>query len=274
MNGVKILPVIVLYNSILEEQNTYKSLLKSECWDKYIVYDNSDTNIKNKIEDPRAIYIRDINNSGLSKAYNIAASYAKAMGYEWLLILDQDSYFPTDSYMAYRIAIENNKGISLFAPRLIYKFNKPFSPSKLCCGFPIVKRLDEGIYSLHKYVPVNSGMCFSIKEFDKCGGYDENLQLDFTDIRFIDKFKEYNDSFYLLDCNVIQSFSNEVKDYCKLLSRYKQYLRDASNYPNKGTIRKISLFVLVLKHTLSLTLKTKKNAFISYYINHYLFKKK
>lgn len=274
MDEAKILPVIVLYNSNLEEQYTYRTLLKCNNWDKYIVYDNSDWNKNNRINDPRIIYIRDSRNSGLSKAYNVAAKYAKIMGYEWLLLLDQDSSFPINSYNIYKEAIKNNRHICLFAPRLTYKLNKPFSPSWLCCGISIAKRFTEGVYSLNSVIPVNSGMCISVREFCRCGGYDENLKLDFTDVRFIDKFKRYNKIFYLLDCDVSQSFSNEVKDSDKLIFRYKQFLFDAICYERTNIICNIRVFFLVLKHTLALIFKTKKSIFIPLYINYYLFKKK
>ncbi len=268
MNSIKILPVIVLYNSKLQDQLTYKSILKDKRWNNFVVYDNSSLDIYNTyIQDDRAIYYRDKRNSGLSAAYNYAAIVSKKFNYNWLLILDQDTLFPENAYYEYLHAIETHPCINLFVPNIELSNGTPFSPSKKYFMNIRGVKLDVGIYNLNDYMPVNSGICVNIKEFQKCGGYNEKIHLDFTDYNFIDRFKKYNAIFCVINITALQSFSNEEKKTSILIMRFKQYTSDTYNYiKTLDFISKIKVIVLFVKHTTALTIRTKNACFYTYII--------
>ncbi|MBQ5477529.1 MAG: glycosyltransferase [Bacteroidaceae bacterium] len=254
---MKILPVIVLYNALLGEQKSYLSLLRDCRWREFVVYDNSPESFVQKISDERAVYVRDSSNGGLSKAYNKAAEIAREKGYEWLLLLDQDTTFPdgaTDEYL--RLADEVSAQ-TIIAPGLVSSDGKHLSPCRRgFFGKSVAGNLKSGFYPLGKAMPVNSGTCLRISEIYRCGGYDARLHLDFVDFDFIGRFAKTFASakLQLMDSVAIQDFANDTADAEKMLIRYKSFLNDARRNPESLTV--------VLRHTLSLTLRTKKLCFI------------
>ena len=82
-----------------------------------MVYDNSllDYQSHEKLGG-NIIYIHDRRNSGVSKAYNIASDYAIKNGYNWILLLDQDTFFPPGSIEKYIESKHIYKQYLLFAP--------------------------------------------------------------------------------------------------------------------------------------------------------------
>jgi len=254
---VKILPVIVLYNALLGEQTSYLSLLRDCRWREFVVYDNSPESFVQKISDERAVYVRDSSNGGLSKAYNKAAEIAREKGYEWLLLLDQDTTFPdgaTDEYL--RLA-DAASAQTVIAPRLVSSDGKHLSPCRRgFFGKSVAGNLKSGIYPLGEAMPVNSGTCLRIGEIERCGGYDARLHLDFVDFDFIGRFAKIFASakLQLMDSVAIQDFANDTADAEKMLIRFKSFLNDSRTHPESLTV--------VLRHTLSLTLRTKKLCFI------------
>ena len=201
--------------------------------------------------------MRDSSNGGLSKAYNKAAEIAREKGYEWLLLLDQDTTFPdgaTDEYL--RLA-DAASAQTVIAPRLVSSDGKHLSPCRRgFFGKSVAGNLKSGIYPLGEAMPVNSGTCLRIGEIERCGGYDARLHLDFVDFDFIGRFAKIFASakLQLMDSVAIQDFANDTADAEKMLIRFKSFLNDSRTHPESLTV--------VLRHTLSLTLRTKKLCFI------------
>ncbi len=112
--------VIVVYNTKLETSESFQSVegmrRKGTTLD-LIVYDNSPTP-QQPIEPPglRITYFHDPENSGVSKAYNVAAAHATALRKEWILLLDQDTTLPPDLLEAYQSEIARHPGIKLVRP--------------------------------------------------------------------------------------------------------------------------------------------------------------
>ncbi len=116
MNYDQIQFVIVLYNVDIEESETFQSfvmpLLKFGC--SLFIYDNSPIRQTSKIlaDTKEIVYVHDAHNSGLSKAYNVAAAHARNNNKKYLLLLDQDTLFPESSlniYIdAFRLVCEKN----------------------------------------------------------------------------------------------------------------------------------------------------------------------
>ena len=272
LTDMKILPVIVIYNSVLQEQLTYKTLLTDRRWDKFVVYDNSSNDYcSSTIEDERAIYIRDKNNSGLSTAYNFAAKIALNEGYDWLLILDQDTCFSDNAYLYYTNAITDNPNVKLFAPIITLNNGSPFSPSKRTHMGMRGIIVQDGVLSLHDYMPVNSGLCVHIPDYIKCGGYNEKIHLDFSDFCFLDRFEKYNKTFCVIKLHAFQTFSNNETNVKVLLNRYDQYINDFFNYfKTKRASEYFCLILSFIKHTMALSIKTKSLCFLIHIIKKYI----
>lgn len=269
---VKILATIVLYNEPLYDTPTYKSLLKNSGLFIF-VYDNSPIRQQNtfKSED-NLFYIHDGSNGGVSIAYNAAAKYAIQNGFEWILLLDQDTLFPEGTLEKYYAAIKNHSSEKLFAPHLMLDNNTHFSPSLYRNKRGQSVLLREGIHPLPMYSPVNCGMCIHLKSFWLAGGYNEAVRIDYADFQFIERFASVCPHFCLVDVVAVQSFSNEEKDMKKMSSRFLLYLESIRGCERKNVYENICYLYVVFRHTIALTVRTCNLFFIKVFFKKYLFK--
>lgn len=260
-----IFPIIVLYRCQLSEACTYQSLLKDAPIRAFMVYDNSPQDFIQEEMPPNAVYIRDYSNKGISVAYNHAARYAQANNYSRILVLDQDTTFAPDALQAYAQADRN---IPLWAPSVISTSGMPLSPACIDHLRMKAENLEYGVYSLNHYFPINSGMCISLDYFVKAGGYDENVQLDFSDFQFLRKLRREHPQFQLLPTKALQDFSNENKDLKSQKERYRRYLKDARQCKICDRKERIQHKYSVLLHTLSLSWRFHSAAFLGMYFSH------
>lgn len=236
-----VLATIVLYNTSLEHSVTFQSLSKAlECSSGKLdvfVYDNSPIQMyAGQTYDAWNIhYKHDPMNSGISKAYNLALRQAKKLGKQWLLLLDQDTFFPINSLEIYASAIDRDPGIGLFAPRLT-SHSRIISPFRYRSGKgEILESAETGTYSLKKFMPVNSGILINAQDFESCGGYDECFPLDYSDLAFMKRLYEVNPEFLVLPLTCEHEFSGFVNSekhptlkrfrlFCESTIRYKQII--------------------------------------------------
>ena len=202
----KIFLVIVIYKIKISDCVTLKSILNAEHSNNIdvLIYDNSPVDnkieFKNFIEKNKSscinfIYHSDKMNPGVSKAYNYAASIANTMQSDWILILDQDSKLPENTFKEYKNCLHNFPEISLIAPILVTN-NIVVSPSvfKYRRGF-LPNKLSPGIQSLKNLSPLNSGLMIKLNLFQLVGGYNEKVPLDYSDFAFIERIKKYGNKF-------------------------------------------------------------------------------
>jgi len=96
--------VLVLYKHSIEDSKTIITLNSQVPKDTFLfVYDNSPKIQYEKNSflygNFRVSYFHDVDNRGLSYAYNYALKKANKLGFSWLLLLDQDTTF-TDQYIS------------------------------------------------------------------------------------------------------------------------------------------------------------------------------
>lgn len=271
MGQNQILICLVIYNEVINNTKAYKSLVIHNVNNTFI-YDNSTDILLNKNSSTSKGYFHDSYNSGLSKAYNFAAKYAKDKGYKWILLTDQDTFFPENAIEIYYNAIENNPDIKLFLPRVKIGNGGFMSPVKSIHYFSkIAMQCPLGIINPEKYSIINSGLCINIDAFFKVGGYNEKVWLDFADIQFIERFANKYDKAYVLDLECIQSFSNEEQDISQKINRYKLFCNSIKHYESTNRFNKFWIFCIVLKRALSLSRQSKSfkpfSIFAKYYIS-------
>lgn len=268
----QILAVIVLYKCILKESASYQTLLKESDLDLY-VYDNSPN--RQDIDLRNVKYVHDAKNSGLSVAYNRAAEYALLNGYQWLLLLDQDTTFPFGSLDLYLSAMLKYPDIQMFAPVHRIKTGKYISPTHYFCkGSRPTKKLFNGILSFEQVSPINSGLLISLSSFYNVGGYDEKVVLDFSDIRFIEKYKKKYSCFYVIPGIVcLQDFSIEEHNVEKLMNRFQIFLNCALACKRESVFDRFGYLYVTAKRAIHLVLLTRKLMFLKIYISSYLFNK-
>ncbi len=274
--------ILVLYNERLKDSKTFnsikRSLLEAACFSSYLfVYDNSPES--QDIDDCKGVfsgitYISDVDNGGLSIAYNKGVKLAEKLNYHWVILLDQDTDFEKMYLGTLSKAIEDHPKINLFAPQLKLYNGVQFSPIRyfLKKGHPCT--LDKNkAYSLKKYSPVNSGLAIKVNEFSLSGGYVDNVKLDFADFQFNERFRKRNDVFFLLDAIGVQNFSNDEENLQKLANRFTIFL-DCARACEKTTVCDyIGYFYATSRHCYGLVRKTKKIKFLKIYFQNYLFKK-
>lgn len=270
----KILYVLVIFGCTVEQSRSFQTLIahhKDEVCNTFI-YDNSP--IVQTTGYKVAAYVHDISNSGLGKAYNEACNFAIANGYEWLLLLDQDTNFPYNALQYYKKAISVKS--EMIVPR--HKVSNGFylSPtpykmktSKLQIQAPV------GLVNFKDYAPINSGMMVTAKSFMKVGGYDETVWLDMSDICFIEKYKKYYSSFYVMPEVICQqAFSGFDVNPQKIFKRFCIYLECSRNFPRSTFVDTLSLLITTLRPTLSRTLKERSLRYLNAYFCIYVLGKR
>lgn len=273
---MKVLVILVLYKTTVCDSVAYNTLIDSINFTKiddisFFVYDNSplphDYTNNNRISK----YIHDPLNSGLSKAYNIGALYAKENNFNYILLSDQDTSFDKSFFKLIIEPINKNKDVKIFAPILILKNSSNFSPTlyKYKRGHP-VSLIPNQKYSLNKYSPVNSGMLIDLDFYLSVGGYNEKVRLDFADFQFIERARKKTKYFYLVDTKCLQDFSNDILDVNALLNRFQLYCESAKNCYSPTVLDKVQYFYAVLRHALGLTIRTKRFDFIKIFFKKYL----
>lgn len=275
-----LLIVIVKYNRDLEECESFNSIKKIEHGEKeklaVFVYDNSP--VAQKISAHKSlniIYFQDPENPGVSKAYNAGVEYARQHQKKWVLLLDQDTSLPCDILENYCQAIKENPKLKLFAPILRLKNGKIFSPSRYRFkrGFFLNKIL-AGTHSLYELAPVNSGIMVEVETFLKVGGYNEAVQLDFSDFQFIERFRKIFQSFYVIDVECEQDFSDDEISYKSQYVRFKYFCSGALNIEEKSFWDWLQYNSVVFVRAFRLTLRYGKLGFIGTYLNDFLFSSK
>lgn len=225
--------VIVLYKQKLASSRAYISLKKAEhsiCNPVYWVWDNSPDRDDTLLTSDHLLYQHHPENIGVSKAYNEAGIVAKTLNKQWMLLADQDSYFPESTFIEADKAMQQNRHITVFS-LLMKDDHGIISPFQWKAGRGFrVKYLRPGIHSTKEWCIINSGMLITRELLEKCGGYDERFPLDLSDVVFFDKVKNHCESFFLLPLIAQHSLSNDDPDFKNVLSRFQAYSMSLMRY--------------------------------------------
>ncbi|KIM09182.1 MAG: hypothetical protein KU28_00630 [Sulfurovum sp. PC08-66] len=236
------------------------------------VYDNSPI-AQSAPEVPNLFYEHDSLNSGVSRAYNQAYKKAKELGVDALLLLDQDSKFSTTMLEKYFLLYEKYGKDYIYAP-IVCDENKTkvYSPAYLNHFVGKAQRFNEfgykELYSLDGKSVINSGLMIPMAAFQKIGGYNEKLKLDFSDVYFIEKYKEINENIVLVDLYLEHTLSgDEGKDFAREYNRFRYY---CSASRELGLSLKKKVIWSPIRRLLRLILKYRMLSFIKIFYSYYL----
>jgi rhamnosyltransferase len=240
--GELMLAVLVLYQQSLEQSVTFQSLsagLREESAPlQLLVYDNSPT----PVGKPGSVahrgwdvcYVHDPSNPGVSRAYVEGARIAANHSKQWLLLLDQDTWFPPDVLSRYVASIQQHPEVRLFAP-ILRGGSHILSPCRyrFRLGSPL-SLVSPGLHSLAGLSVLNSGTCVAVKDYLELGGHDVRIALDFADHEFIDRFKRKHDRFVVIDAECAHDFFGvTTQSTAGRLTRFGHYCRGAK-FSGKG----------------------------------------
>lgn len=253
-----ILIVLVVYEKNLKETVFYQSLILALPSLDFFIYDNSKSSQIKDICLPNLFYVHDISNPGVSKAYNEAAKYATLRNKKAILLLDQDSGFSAENIIEYLEKYRTYGDDFIYAPLVVdAKKSKVYSPANLkhfvghAVSYPAVKR--DGLFCLKGMSVINSGLLIPLAIFDTIGGFNEKIKLDFSDVYFVERYKEFNQNIILLDIEMTHGLSgDEGKNFFKETSRFAYYCTGARELSNS---LRVSTLWSVLRRMARLVIK-------------------
>jgi len=178
MTDQKIIAAVVLYNpssTILDNISSYITVVNA-----LVVIDNSSSKNSILIEqllktDPKIVYIDNAGNQGIGYALNQAADYAITHGFDWLMTMDQDSFY--EDCPAYIDCFKNAKHkekVAVFAPNI----------DKVS--------VDSDCEVKQKELVITSGNLVNLALFNSIGRFEQKLFIDEIDHDYCLKARDLN----------------------------------------------------------------------------------
>lgn len=259
----ELLVVIVLFKSKPEKSAAYTSiqntLKDSPFFPVIFLYNNGPEQIS--LHDTRMLYLEDLRNSGVSKAYNRAAALAGKEKKKWMLLLDQDTRVEVMLFEKFAAAIATHPESKAFVPRM-HDRKGMVSPFYFASGRGRRIRTFKEKCSLTKFRFINSGLLISIEAFLDAGGYDERIPLDFSDIAFGDRLSQVTDHFRVIDASLEHAFSATSKlPMDEAMARF-YYFCIGAEIMGKNSGQNYRYFMRALLHGLHLSIHYKNFAFV------------
>lgn len=177
----KICSVTIWYNANSSMWKNIKSYLPQV--DCCIIVDNSVANNKNLVKkSKKVIYIPNEKNLGIATALNQGCEKAKAMGYKWVMTMDQDSSFVEAQLKKYffridKISQKDRKAVC-FSPN----YNRPVKNQEL-----LVRSV------------ITSGNVISLSAWEKAGKFDDKLFINEVDTIFCYQLAKRGYNIYQID---------------------------------------------------------------------------
>ena len=272
-----LLVVLVVYEKTLSNICFLKSLYDINIDVEVYVYDNSSLPQKEFLSGLNIQYVHDSSNPGVSTAYNKAFYYANKNNKSAVLLLDQDTSFDPN-YLPYYLNMYNKYGDSfIYAPVITDALScKVYSPSYMKYFVGKVSNIRDvsyrEVYSLSNKSVINSGLLIPLEIYNKIGGYNSNIKLDFSDIYFIEKYKKINEKIILLDCYIKHSLSgDEGLNIDAEMKRFPYYCNGAIELTKSLNI---STLWTVFRRTTSLVLKYRTITPIFVFFKYYIMREK
>jgi GT2 family glycosyltransferase len=196
-SGCRILAVATLYQQSTGDSNALSSFItilrdNAELASHFslVVYDNSPDSHQARNDFPLR-YVHDPTNGGLAAAYNYALARAEEGGYEWLLLLDQDTTITTEFLSELIACVQDLRAVDNVAaivPKLMVR-GTILSPAEHFIDF-IRHQFRNFVQTLgHDDVGVqrgrisayNSGSTLSVPVLRSVGGFPQEFWLDYLD---------------------------------------------------------------------------------------------
>lgn len=268
----KLIAVIVLYKSTLDESESFRTLLKanenSESVLTLLVYNNSPEYWVYNNEEfvgLSIIYVSDPLNSGVSKAYNLGYKCAIKLYKEYILLLDQDTSLEESFFKSFFDAKDKytKSGNELFCPMMM-KGKELLSPGrKYLFTTRKIENITAGEHVLKDLAVINSGLIISVDLFGLVGGFNEKIKLDFSDFDFLKRSLKFSKNIIVLDTSCQHTLSSEgYLSMQSALIRFDYYLEGAFHL-EKSRLYSLGLMLWSFLRALKLDFRYKTISFTS-----------
>ncbi|RNL56907.1 glycosyltransferase [Pedobacter jejuensis] len=262
----KLIAVIVLYKSSLENSESFKTLKNSlidfEDELTLVVYNNSPDYWTYNGKAHKRVdikYIEDNTNSGVGRAYNEAFKIATVLEKDYIILLDQDTTISIDFFDLFLKILNNqqNVKVSLYSP-LITNGKKLISPSKFVLfSSQELHYKPNGVVPLKGLAVINSGLIISTSLFKEVGGYNEKIKLDFSDFDFLKRCLAFTQDIFILNTAFHHSLSSEeAVSKQSAVTRFDYYLEGAKHYKKNSAVA-LGLYTWIFLRSIKLNMKYK-----------------
>ncbi|TRX36879.1 glycosyltransferase [Flavobacterium sp. ZT3R18] len=176
---MKIAACVILYHPKEKDLQNIETYLSKV--DKLYVYDNTENASSSSFleeSSTKIIYFSDHENKGISARLNQACTRAVSDGYDLLLTMDQDSSFLEEKLESYLKLVSNYPNIENIA-----QFGLQYTDQE-------IKTENQQIQDIEDYALITSASIIVLKNFNKIGGFDENLFIDGVDFDYCLAAKE------------------------------------------------------------------------------------
>lgn len=239
-----ILVCLVIYEKSIQDSLTWQGLQTQSQPLNIFICDNSKIpqSIPHSVH--RLHYVHRADNPGVSTAYNLGAIWAKKQELKWIILLDDDTCLPQEFIHILCCQSEAD----WLAPQ-VYDDVGLLSPFKVVDGRG--KRLSfiqAGIVASKSTIPINSGSCLNLSSFQRIGGYDEKLPLDFSDFDYFLRAHTHQQIGRIYPLSLKHSLSNN--DFTNLesaLTRFKIYVKSALYFGQKHKMHKAMIMRVWLR---------------------------
>jgi len=254
----KILILIVLYKKSIEESVSYRTL--KECIKSQdirynlIIYNNSPEYGLTESED--AIVINSDHNGRLTSAYNYARKFALTEGYQWLLLLDQDSELSDDYFSCLSEFLQSMTDDSIVAvvPKLV-DGKQVLSPRRISSVGWWENTLRHTGIQRGRVVAFNSLSLLSVNFIQSIGGFSDKYPLDMLDHWYYNQIYLQRKKVYVLDCIINHNLSFQNYEREVDLGRHTEFLEAERLFVKELGLRyyvgyKVKLFLRAIKQYL------------------------
>lgn len=248
--------IIVIYNKNVRDSITYQCLKKQDNL-QVVVCDNSTRNFDNKniVENDGFYYVDMHGNAGLSKAYNAALDVISSVnegmkGY--VSLFDDDTFIPDIYFSKLRSEIITKKS-DIFLP-IVKDEVGILSPSvmkKYYCH-----RAPENVWAIkqNELCGINSGMAIRLRIF-KQYRYNEKIFLDYVDHNFLRDMRKRRRRVSIMNVEIRQTFSSNVRNKEKELIRFKIFKKDINEFYKRGFWNRFFFYYVITRRKMQLTRK-------------------
>lgn len=248
--------IIVIYNKNVRDSITYQCLKKQDDL-QVVVCDNSTQNFDNKniVENDGFYYVNMHGNAGLSKAYNAALDAISSVnegmkGY--VSLFDDDTFIPDIYFSKLRSEIRTKKS-DIFLP-IVKDEVGILSPSvmrKYYCH-----RAPENVWAVKQdeLCGINSGMAIRLRIFKKYR-YNEKIFLDYVDHNFLRDMRKRHCRVSIMDVEIRQTFSSNIRNKEKELIRFKIFKKDINEFYRGGFWNRFFFYYVITRRKMQLTRK-------------------
>lgn len=188
----RILAVVVLYRTQPARSKTLDGLAQAFATDAalakqmdVLVWDNSATAVDENSLPLGCIYRHAPANSGVSGAYNAAATMAAERGRAWLLLLDQDTSITGEFLRGMLERAAQAAGDEQVAAIVPYLYAESFCLSPRLWHFgrhAPLPRPASSYTERREMFAANSGTLMRVRALEAIGGYSSRFWLDYSDI--------------------------------------------------------------------------------------------